>query len=87
MCFFSICLPDFRVYPPPPFLCGTRKTKWGILGHISIILFRVPLPPPPTHFLGGKRLGAELASHLSVGDGAVSEAGKGVLYIGKLMGG
>ena len=30
---------------------------------------------PPILF-GGKRPGAELASHLSVGDGAVAEAGK-----------
>ena len=29
----------------------------------------------------GRRPGAELASHLNVGDGPVSEAGKGVLYI------
>ena len=32
---------------------------------------------PPIIFLG-ERPGAMLASHLSVGDGAVSEAGKGV---------
>ena len=34
---------------------------------------------------GGKCPGAEVASHLSVGDGAVSEAGDGVLRIGKLI--
>ena len=33
----------------------------------------------PLHHFGGKRSGAELASHVSVGDGAVSEAGEGVL--------
>ena len=38
---------------------------------------------PPIIF-GGKHPGAELASHLSVGDGAVSEAGEGLFYIGKL---
>ena len=39
---------------------------------------------PPIIF-GGKRPGAELASHLSVGGGAVSGAGKGALYTVKLM--
>ena len=39
---------------------------------------------PTTIFLG-KPPGAELASHLSVGDEAVSEAGKGVLYVEKFM--
>ena len=41
---------------------------------------------PPT-MLGGKRPGAELANNLSVGDGAVSEPGKRVVYtpvVGKL---
>ena len=40
--------------------------------------------PPPTIFWG-KRSAAELASHLNVGDGDVSDAGKGVLYVGKLI--
>ena len=40
---------------------------------------------PLNRALGGKRPEAELASHLSVVYVAVSEAGKGVLYIGGLM--
>ena len=39
----------------------------------------------PLIIFGGKRPGAELASNLSVGHGAVSEAGKGVLYIAKFV--
>ena len=39
--------------------------------------------PPPSNYWG-KRAGAELASNLSVGNGEISEAGKGVLYIGML---
>ena len=40
---------------------------------------------PPSITFWGKHPGAEVASHLSVGGGAVSKAGKGMLYIGKLI--
>ena len=40
---------------------------------------------PPSIIFGGKRPGADLASQLSVGDGAASEASKGALYIGNFM--
>ena len=39
---------------------------------------------PPISSIGENAPGPKLASHSSVGDGAVSEAGKRVLYVGKV---